>query len=169
MKYRTSKRTQRLKQKESTRKHRRQLFRFDDLVSTLDVEEKARAKDTCGKAVVGPSSVNFVQRGNLKPQNKGKKPPHNPPKANQADRAAKKKKKVLGAGHNKTCFACRSQDHFARMCPDRKMPEWANMVIIEGGGTLGYGKSLPTILLVLLTVNICIMFFWTRKRTSPPS
>jgi hypothetical protein len=75
MKYRTSKRTQRLQQRESTLKHRRQVFRFDDLVATLDVEEKARAKDTRGKAVVGPSSVNFVQRGNLKSQNKGKMPP----------------------------------------------------------------------------------------------
>jgi hypothetical protein len=54
------------------------VFSFDDLVPTLDVEEKVRAKDTCGKVVAGPSSTNFVQRGNPKPQNKRKKPQQNP-------------------------------------------------------------------------------------------
>jgi hypothetical protein len=45
-------------------KHKRKEFTFDDLIVTLDVEEKARAKDTRGKATAGPSSANFVQRGN---------------------------------------------------------------------------------------------------------
>jgi hypothetical protein len=35
-------------------KHKRKEFTFDDLIATLDVEEKARAKDTHGKTIVGP-------------------------------------------------------------------------------------------------------------------
>jgi hypothetical protein len=41
-------------------KYKRKEFTFDDLIATLDVEEKARAKDTRGKATAGPSSANFV-------------------------------------------------------------------------------------------------------------
>jgi hypothetical protein len=54
----------------------------------LDVEDKARAKDTHGKTTADPSSANFVQRGNPKfnnNQNKRKKPSQNPPKAKEAD------------------------------------------------------------------------------------
>jgi hypothetical protein len=50
----------------TTLKHKRNEFTFDDLIATLDVEEKARAKDTHGKAVASPSSANFVQRDNPK-------------------------------------------------------------------------------------------------------
>ena len=34
-------------------KHKRQEFTIDGLIGTLDVEEKARAKDTCRKGIVG--------------------------------------------------------------------------------------------------------------------
>jgi hypothetical protein len=64
-------------------KHKRKEFTFDDLIATLDVEEKARAKDTRGKTTAGPSSANFVQRGNNKfnnNQNKRKKPSQNHPR-----------------------------------------------------------------------------------------
>jgi hypothetical protein len=44
-------------------KHKRQGFTIDGLIGTLDVEEKARAKDTRGKAV-GRASANFVQKNN---------------------------------------------------------------------------------------------------------
>jgi hypothetical protein len=47
-------------------KHKRKEFTFDDLIVTLDVEEKARAKDTRVKALTDSSSANFVQRGNPK-------------------------------------------------------------------------------------------------------
>jgi hypothetical protein len=40
-------------------KHRRQEFTIDEIIGSLDVEEKARAKDTCGKGVIG-ANVNFV-------------------------------------------------------------------------------------------------------------
>jgi hypothetical protein len=77
-------------------KHKRKKFTFDDLIATLDVEEKARAKDTRGKKIAGPSSANFVQRGNPKfhnNQNKRKKPSQNPPKSKEADGPNKKKRK----------------------------------------------------------------------------
>jgi hypothetical protein len=35
---------------------------------------------------------------------------------------------------------CGSTNHFARKCPDRKMPKSANVVVSEGGGTFWYGK-----------------------------
>jgi hypothetical protein len=65
-------------------KHKRNEFTFDDLIVTLDVEEKARAKDTRGKVIADSSSAKFVQRGNPKfqnNQNKRKKLSQNPPKA----------------------------------------------------------------------------------------
>jgi hypothetical protein len=117
-------------------KHKRNGFTFDDLIATLDVEEKARAKDTRGKAIAGSSSANFVQRGNPKfqnNQNKRKKPSQNPPKDNEVDGPDKKKRKSGGA-----CYTCGSLDQFAAKCPDRKdrkAPKTANMVVSEGGGT----------------------------------
>ena len=42
--------------------HRRQEFTIGGLIGTLDVEEKARAKDTRGKGVIGASCANFVQK-----------------------------------------------------------------------------------------------------------
>ena len=41
-------------------KHKRQEFTIDGLIGTLDVVEKARAKDIRGIGVVGASSVNLV-------------------------------------------------------------------------------------------------------------
>jgi hypothetical protein len=41
-------------------KHMRKEFSIADLIGSLDVEEKARAKDTRGKGVVGTSSANVV-------------------------------------------------------------------------------------------------------------
>jgi hypothetical protein len=44
-------------------KHKRKEFAFDDLIATLDVEEKARAKDTRGKKIAGSSSANSCAEG----------------------------------------------------------------------------------------------------------
>jgi hypothetical protein len=77
-------------------KHKRKEFTFDDLIATLDVEEKTRGKDTRGKIIADPSSANFVKRGNPKFQNnknKRKKPSQNLPKAKEADGPNKKKRK----------------------------------------------------------------------------
>jgi hypothetical protein len=44
-------------------KHKRQWFSVVDLIGTLDVEERARAKDTHGKGVES-SSANAIQKKN---------------------------------------------------------------------------------------------------------
>jgi len=119
-------------------KHKRQEFTNDGLIGTLDVEEKARAKDTRGKGIVGASSANFVQKNNSH-KNK-KKPPQNQTKTKQTTMFKKKKK---GA-----CFVCDSPDHFAAKCMNRKGKKSANMVISETRGTSGYSNLLPTVLLV---------------------
>ena len=55
-------------------KHKRKEFNIADLIGSLDVEEKARAKDTRGKGVVGTSSANVVQKNiSNKSHNKKKK------------------------------------------------------------------------------------------------
>ena len=120
-------------------KHKRQEFTIDGLIGTLDVEEKARAKDIRGKGVVGASSANLVQKNNSH-KNK-KKPPQNQPKTKKT--TTFKKKKKTGA-----CYVCASTDHFAAKCPNRKGNDSANMVISEPGGTSGYGNLLPTVLSV---------------------
>ncbi|XP_025797600.1 uncharacterized protein LOC112877499 [Panicum hallii] len=109
-------------------KHKRQEFTIDGLIGTLDVEEKARAKDIRGKGVVGASSANLVQKNNSH-KNK-KKPPQNQPKTKKT--TTFKKKKKTGA-----CYVCGSTDHFAAKCPNRKGNDSANMVISEPGGTSG--------------------------------
>ncbi len=45
-------------------KHKRQEFSVMDLIGSLDVEEKARAKDTRARGVEGGSSANFAQKKN---------------------------------------------------------------------------------------------------------
>src|SRR5438876_3459340 len=46
-------------------KHKRQEFSISDLIGTLDVEEKARAKDTRARGAEGGSSANLVQKKNF--------------------------------------------------------------------------------------------------------
>ncbi|CAN6298820.1 unnamed protein product [Urochloa humidicola] len=117
-------------------KHKRQEFTIDELIGTLDVEEKARAKDTRGKGVMG-GSANFVQKNtNARPNNsnKGKKKSPKPQNVGKAKQTTAFKKRK-GA-----CFVCGSEDHFAGKCPNRKGAKSANMVISETGGTSGYGR-----------------------------
>jgi hypothetical protein len=65
-------------------KHKRQEFVIVDLIDTLDVEEKARAKDkTHGKGIVGSSSANLVQKKNNNAFKKKNKPHQNQSKAKQ--------------------------------------------------------------------------------------
>jgi hypothetical protein len=52
-------------------KHKRQEFGVAQLVGTLEVEDKARAKDVIGKKVgEGNSSAHVVQKNHPKPQKK---------------------------------------------------------------------------------------------------
>ena len=48
-------------------KHKRQEFSVADLIGTLDVEEKARAKDTRARVAEGASSAHMVHEKNFQP------------------------------------------------------------------------------------------------------
>jgi hypothetical protein len=88
-----------------------------ELIRSLDVEERARAKDTRGKGVE-TSSANMVQRknSNVSHNNKNKNKQHNATKPKQA---ASFKRKNKGVG----CFVCGSTDHWASACPYRKFKQ----------------------------------------------
>nr|CAH66607.1 H0211A12.10 [Oryza sativa] len=124
-------------------KHKRQEFSISDLIGSLGVEEKARAKDVRGKKVEGGSSANMVQKKNphASHNNKKVKPDVKPKAATNFKKKGKGKAKV-------DCFVCGKSGHWAKDCPERKDRKSANMVISEGGGTSGYGKILPIVLSV---------------------
>jgi hypothetical protein len=127
-------------------KHKRKEFSIADLIGSLDIEEKARAKDTRGKRVVGTSSANVVQKNNSnKSHNKKKKKnkQENPTKTKQTTNFKKKNKGNF--------FVCDDPGHFASECENRKWKgnkKSANMVIGETVGTSRYGNLLPTVLSV---------------------
>lgn len=102
-------------------KHKRQEFSVPDLIGTLDVEEKARAKDTRARGMEGGSSANLIQKKNFqshKFKNKGK-----------FDGKAKfdgKNKAVQHRNFKKkndnkkcACHVCGDPDHWAPSCPNR--------------------------------------------------
>ena len=130
-----------------------------DLIGSLDVEEKARAKNTRARAVEGASSAHIVQKKNFhlnKPQNnknksqgKGKFVAKNKPsQSTNFKKNSHKKRKGL-------CHVCGDPNHWAPRCLNRyeereleKSGKSANVVI---GDTdmkdSGYG-IFPTILSV---------------------
>jgi hypothetical protein len=101
----------------TTLKHKRQEFSVAELIGSLDVEERARAKDTRGKGVE-TSSANMVQKknSNASHNNKKKNKLQNTTKPKQV---ASFKRKNKGAG----CFVCGSTDHWASACPDHKFKQ----------------------------------------------
>jgi hypothetical protein len=70
-------------------KHKRQKITVKNLIASLDVEEKAQAKDNIEKGNEGHPSANFIQR-NSNGKNKGKNKPFNA----KATTTFKKKKNV---------------------------------------------------------------------------
>jgi hypothetical protein len=86
-----------------------------ELIESLDVEERARAKDNRGKGVE-TSATNMVQRknNNASRNKKKKNKQENNSKLNQTTTFKKKKNKKCG------CFVCGSEEHWASACPDRK-------------------------------------------------
>lgn len=115
-------------------KHKREDMMVDDLIAHLDVEEKARAKDTPTMAQEGTSNANLVQKSNAK--NKGKQAVQN----HKAKNTTNFKKKI-------TCYVCGLEGHKANKCRDRKGKKnvqqgqkIANMVVSEAGSS-GYDST----------------------------
>jgi hypothetical protein len=122
-----------------------------ELIGSLGVEERARAKDTRGKGVE-TCSANMVQKKNSNAS-------HNNKKKNKQRNATKPKQEAPFKKKNKRagCFVCGSIDHWASACPDRKFKQekkpaqekkTVNMVVSETEGTSGYGNLLPIVLSV---------------------
>ena len=119
-----------------------------ELIGSLDVEERARVKDTRGKGVES-SSVNMVQKknSNASHNKKKKNKQENNSKPKQTT-TLKKKKNNKDVG----CIVCRSDERWTSSCPDRKFKQEkksTNMVVSEAkGGTFRFGNYLPTVLSV---------------------
>ncbi|XP_066392622.1 uncharacterized protein [Miscanthus floridulus] len=131
-------------------KHKRREFNVEELIGTLDVEERARAKDN--RKNVETSTTNVVQKRNSgfrkykKKKNQNKQ--ENTTKPVQTAQFKKKKNNKRDGG----CFVCGSEHHWASECPERKFKQEkksANVVTTDTReGATGYGNSLPFVLSV---------------------
>jgi hypothetical protein len=137
-------------------KHKRVHMSILDLIASLDVEEKAQAKDGRSKGAEGQTSANMVHQ----PQShgKGKSKGKGKDKAKQNQNNKPKQTTIFKKKNNNKedddCFMCGSPAHWAKKCPNRKgrkprsEQKTANMVVSSSrGGTNGYG-NLPYVLLV---------------------
>jgi hypothetical protein len=132
----------------TTLKHKRIEISVSDLIASLDVEEKARAKDGRSKASEGQTSANMVQKSHGKGKGKGKKTKPQP------TTTFKKKKFKEGQDY----FVCGSTDYWAKKCPHckgRKPPpeqKTANTVTMARAETSGY-NSLPSVFSVFQSTS----------------
>jgi hypothetical protein len=94
-------------------KHKRVHISILDLIASLDVEEKARAKDKLSKGVEGQTSANMMHQ--LYSYGKGKSKQNQINNKPKQTTTFKKKNK-----EDEDCFVCRSPDHWAKKCPNRK-------------------------------------------------
>src|SRR3954470_18001969 len=96
-------------------KHKRQEISVENLIASLDVEEKARAKDTTEKEE-SHATANFVQKGKSVGKNKGNfKPSFNKP----VKTTTFKKKKMNRDKSELSCYTCGEPGHFFKDCPER--------------------------------------------------
>jgi hypothetical protein len=120
-------------------KHKREEISVENMIVSLDVEEKARAKDTTEKGE-GYASANFVQKSKPSGKNKGNfKPSFNKP----AKTTTFKKKKLNRDGSDLTYFTCGEPDHFSMDCPDhadRRGKKAKSVNAVTASNTDGYGN-----------------------------
>jgi hypothetical protein len=86
-------------------KHKRVHMSISDLIASLDVEEKARAKDGRSKGAEGQTSANMMHQSQTHGKGKAKKNQNNS-KPKQTTTFKKKKNK-----EDEGCFVCGSPDH----------------------------------------------------------
>jgi hypothetical protein len=128
-------------------KHKRHEISVKNLIASLDVEEKARAKDTTEEGE-GHVTANFVQqKGKSSGKNKGNsKPSFNKP----VKTTTFKKKKPNRDRSDLTCFTYGEPDHFSKDCPERadhRGKNTKNVNVMTASNTDGY-DNLFTVLLV---------------------
>ena len=123
----------------TTLKHKRQEISVENLIASLDVEEKARAKDTTEKGE-GLATANFVQKGKSVGKNKGNfKPSFNKP----VKTTTFKKKKTNRDKSELSCYTCGEPGHFSKDCPeraDRRGKKAKTVNVVTASNTDGYGN-----------------------------
>jgi hypothetical protein len=146
-------------------KHKRKEFSIADLIGSLDVEEKVRAKDTRGKRVVGTSSANVVQKNktNKSHNNKKKNKQENPIKTKQTTNFKKKNKG--------NCFVCGDSSHFASECENRKWKSNKNQqvwllakLLKHRGMVIYYLQFFQSVIhmnggLILVLISMCVLIY----------
>nr|CAB3500311.1 unnamed protein product [Digitaria exilis] len=163
-------------------KHRRQKFTIDGLIGTLDVEEKARAKDTRNKGALVGGSANFVQKninGRTNNKGKGKKPPQpqNPGKAKQTTGFKKKKGVCYVCGnlrHYSSSFLCcnsASPSPALRAHHQREQVPLTPLPLRDPARDTGAIRFLGSVFTRLLAQNRCVFtgVRFTVLDTPPPS
>ncbi|KAK1696986.1 hypothetical protein QYE76_013683 [Lolium multiflorum] len=101
-------------------KHKRQEFSVSDLIGSLHVEEKVRAKDTRARSFEGGSSANVVHKKNFQ-SHKSKNKNNGKGKFDEKNKASnstnfKRKTPYKKKGN---CHVCGAPGHWAPDCPER--------------------------------------------------
>jgi hypothetical protein len=152
---------------------------FVDVIGTLDVEEKARAKDkTHGKGIAGSSSANLVQKKNHNAFKKKNKPHQNKSHQNKPLSSSRKSRQL---GSSTAVVARNTSLQSVRIARIRKMarvPTWLLVKLVERWGTVIFylqffqyvihligGLTLVLIFMFVLTFHC---FPLTRRAEFPP-